>query len=341
MRFSAMPATEAPAPPADAPDATAGGQSSAATSVQPAYVHLPVLLQEVLELAPEGAELLVDATLGGGGHAEGLLARFPRAELFGCDRDADAVEAARQRLAPAADRTMLKQMPFSELHRHLLLDSVDFLLADLGVSSPQLERAERGFSFSQDGPLDMRMDPSSDAATAADLVNGGRRERLLEIFFRLGEERFAPRIVAAILKAREGEPIATTGRLAELVAGAVPRRYHRKGHHPATKAFQALRMAVNDEAGQLELLLDGALPLLRPGGRVAVISFHSLEDRQVKQRFRLWEQPCQCPPQLPRCVCGKQSLGKRLTRKPLLPGAAEAGRNPRARSAKLRAFEKK
>ena len=328
MRLHAMAAREAP--PSEVP-ASPEAQS---------FRHLPVLLEPVLALVPERARLFVDATLGAGGHAEALLARHPRTELFGCDRDGEAVEAARERLAPFASRILLKRLPFSQLHHHVLLGSVDFLLADLGVSSPQLDRAERGFSFTRDGPLDMRMEPEEGGRTAAELVNTASHERLVQLFRTLGEERFASRIATAILGERARSAIATTGRLAELVAAAVPARFHRKGHHPATKVFQAFRMAVNDELGELEQLLDRALDLLRPGGRVAVISFHSLEDRLVKTAFRKWEQPCECPTELPLCVCGKTPLGARVTRRPIGPDPAEARANPRSRSAKLRAFEK-
>jgi 16S rRNA (cytosine1402-N4)-methyltransferase len=297
-------------------------------------------LDQVLAFAPPQAGLLADVTLGGGGHAAALLEKFPKAELFGCDRDPDAVAAAGVRLAPFASRILLKQLEFSQLHTHLLAGSVDYLLADLGVSSPQLDLAGRGFSFSQDGPLDMRMDQLGGGSTAAQLLNTAGEGELREILFRLGEERFAGRIVKAILAARAAEPLETTGQLARLVASAVPARYHRKGHHPATRTFQALRIAVNDELGQLERLLEQALPLLKSRGRMVVISFHSLEDRPVKSAFVSWEKPCQCPSKLPLCVCGKLPLGKRITRKPIKAGSDEAGRNPRSRGAKLRVFEK-
>lgn len=306
-----------------------------------AFRHLPVLVEQVLALAPAGAALLADLTVGGGGHAAALLEKFPRAELFACDRDPEAVTAAAGALARFGPRVLVKQLPFSEAHTHLLVESVDFLLADLGVSSPQLDTARRGFSFTQDGPLDMRMDPLCGALTAAELVNTAAERRLRDILFRYGEERFAGRIVKAILAARERAPLASTAELAALVAGAVPARHHRKGHHPATRTFQALRIAVNDELGELERLLEHALPLLRPGGRVAVISFHSLEDRLVKTAFVRWEKPCQCPPSLPVCVCGKEPAGRRLTRKPVTADGAEAAANPRSRGAKLRAFEKR
>jgi 16S rRNA (cytosine1402-N4)-methyltransferase len=305
----------------------------------PGFRHEPVLLDEVLSFVPPAARMLVDATVGGAGHALALLERCPGAELFAADKDPAAVVTARERLAPYAGRVLVKQIACSALPHHLLAESVDFLLADLGVSSYQLETAARGFSFTQDGPLDMRMDPAVGEPAAA-LVNHARPEALLEILRRFGEERFAPRIVQAILVARAVAPIETTALLARIVATAVPAKFQRRGFHPATRVFQALRIAVNDELGELERLLDVALPLLAPGGRLAIIGFHSLEDRLVKERFRAWEQPCTCPPTMPRCVCGKVPLGRRLTRKPIAPSADETARNPRSRSAKLRVFEK-
>lgn len=316
-------------------------QPKQAATAGESFRHEPVLLSEVLSLAPASAGLLVDATLGGGGHAEALLKKFPAAELFGCDRDPNAVEAAGARLSPFAGRILLKQTTFSDLRRHLVAGSVDFMLADIGLSSPQIDVAERGFSFTREGPLDMRMDPTAPGPNAADLVNKAKPERLVEILRDYGEERFAQRIVRAIIRAREKEPVATTAGLAGLIAGAVPARFHRKGHHPATKSFQALRMAVNDELGQLEAFLERAPGLLAPGGRLAVISFHSLEDRMVKTSLRGWESPCQCPPEMPKCICGKLSMGSRLTKKPITTSREESARNPRSRGAKLRGFEKR
>lgn len=305
-----------------------------------AYRHQPVLVDEVLGLVPAGARLLVDGTVGGGGHARALLERFGGAVLFGCDRDPVAVRAAQRRLAPYGERVLLKRVRYGELHHYVLLGTADFVLLDLGVSSHHLDDPARGFSFTRSGPLDMRMDPERTRETAERLVNEGKPEVLTEIFYRLGEERFTPRIVNAILKARGQRRLRTTGELAHLVAEAVPARFHRKGHHPATKVFQALRIAVNDELGELDRFLEHVLAVLAPGGVVAVISFHSLEDRRVKDTFRFWEDPCVCPPHLPRCACGAVALGRRLTRKPVTAGAAEAQANPRSRSAKLRAFAK-
>jgi 16S rRNA (cytosine1402-N4)-methyltransferase len=313
--------------------------SAGAAPAVPAFRHEPVLLEEVLALVPPQARLLVDATVGGAGHAAALLERFPAAELFACDRDPEAVAAARERLAPFGPRVLVKQLAFSDLPHHVLLGSVDFLLADLGMSSHQLEQGARGFSFTSDGPLDMRMDPAA-GEPAAELVNHARPEALRELLQRFGEERFAPRIVQAIVAARAEAPIETTKQLARIVASAVPAKFQRRGFHPATRVFQALRIAVNDELGELERLLALAPALLAPGGRLAVISFHSLEDRRVKDTFRAWEQPCTCPPSMPACVCGKVPLGRRLTRKPVVASGPEEARNPRSRSAKLRAFEK-
>lgn len=303
--------------------------------------HEPVLVNEVLSFVPPTAKLIVDATAGRGGHARALLEHCPQAELLAVDRDPDAVAAVTASLAPFGSRVLTKHLAFSELPHHVLAGSVDFILADLGMSSPQLNEAGRGFSFSQDGPLDMRMDPTGGGRTAADIVNRARPEELLAILREYGEEPFAPRIVKALVAARGSEPIRRTERLAKIVAGAVPAKFHRRGYHPATQVFQALRIAVNDELGELERLLACAPDLLSAGGRIAVIAFHSLEDRRVKEAFRTWENPCICPPQLPRCICGRQPIGARLTKRPVTAGDAEQARNPRSRSAKLRVFEKR
>ena len=306
-------------------------------TAQQDFSHFPVLLEPVLSNVPSEAKVLADVTLGGGGHALALLERFPEATLWGSDRDPEAVEASQERLASHGQRCRLSHLAFSQLTNHLPSGAVDFMLADLGVSSPQLDRGERGFSFTRDGPLDMRMDPTS-GMTAENLVNTASQEQLLHLLRQFGEERFAKRIVQAIESAR---PLTSTLALAKVVSGAVPARHHRRGHHPATRTFQALRMGVNDELGELEAMLDGALDLLSAGGRLAVISFHSLEDRLVKTRFRQWESPCHCPPSMPRCICGQEPLGRRVTHKPIVADAEEQAQNPRSRSAKLRVFEKK
>lgn len=305
----------------------------------PAFHHAPVLVEEIVSFVPPTAALLVDCTLGGGGHAEALLRQFPAAELFGCDRDGAAIASARERLAPFTERLLLRQMPFSGLDKQLLVGSVDFMLADLGASSHQFDAGERGFSFSQDGPLDMRMDPDSDDPTAADLVNTLSPAALTRLMFEYGEERFARRIAGAIEAARQEAPLETTGQLSRVISAVVPRTRNRRAIHPATRTFQALRIAVNAEMKELERLLEIAPTVIKPGGRLAVISFHSLEDRPVKIRFNTWERPCECPATLPYCICGKRPIGRRVTRKPVVPGTAEASANPRSRSAKLRVFE--
>ena len=324
------------------PAATEKSESVPSTADRPGatdFGHQAVMVEEVLALAPDQTRFIADGTIGGGGHAEALLGQFPEADLFGCDRDGAAVAAARDRLAAYGERVLVKHLPFAELPHYVVLGTVDYLLLDLGVSSHQLDEPGRGFSFTREGPLDMRMDPSGGGPTAADMVNGADAEELREVLYRWGEERFTPRIVRAIVDARAAGPIRTTSDLARIVAGAVPARFHRKGHHPATKSFQALRIAVNGELDQLTAVLAGAPSLLARGGRIAVISFHSLEDRTVKETFRGWEHPCRCPPEMPRCICGRVALGRRVTRKPVTAGPEETAANPRCRSAKLRAFE--
>lgn len=337
----------------------------------PDFHHVPVLLEAVLAHVPENPTLLVDCTLGGGGHAEALLRAHPQAQMFGSDRDPRAVTAAQERLAPFAERTLLRRLAFADLPHQLLPHSVDFILADLGVSSYQLDAAGRGFSFNDEGYLSMRMDAQSGAALAgaSDAPSGGKpggkssgkraraklqnpdtvdaalllaelsRPELVRLLRDYGEERYATAIAQAIEGARELAPIDTARRLASIINAAVPAKYRYGRLHPATRTFQALRMAVNDEPGQLNRLLEAAPALLRPGGRIAVISFHSLEDRPVKEHFRGWETPCVCSPHMPTCVCGLKPLGRRVTRKPLTASPEEVQDNPRSRSAKLRVFE--
>jgi 16S rRNA (cytosine1402-N4)-methyltransferase len=301
--------------------------------------HVPVLYDAVLaKLALGPGDHVIDGTLGGAGHALGLLqAIAPDGRLLGLDRDPEAVARAQKRLALLSERAILVQSSFRELRavaRKHYFPPADGVLLDLGVSSFQLASPERGFSFVKEGPLDMRFDPLQ-GPSAADLVNSLPVEELAEILYRFGEERQSRRIARAIVAAR---PFQTTQRLAEVIAGAVGRRGGRI--HPATKSFQALRIAVNDELGALEEALPQAIELLRPGGRLAVISFHSLEDRLVKRFFRRQAQDCICPPELPVCACKHRATLRIITRRPVQPDEAEITQNRRARSARLRVAEK-
>ena len=302
-------------------------------------MHVSVLLEEAVGvLAAERGGRFVDGTAGGGGHAARLLAAGP-IELLALDRDPEAVARVSQRLAPFGARAKVAHASF-DMWRSVAGDvgwtSVDGILLDLGFSSFQMDTADRGFSFLREGPLDMRMDRST-GPTAADLVNASDEGELVRILRAYGEEPEAPRIVRALVKHR---PLTTTARLAEVVAGAVsPRRRH-EGIHPATLTFQALRIAVNDELGMLERFLDDLPGGLRDGARVAVISFHSLEDRRVKHRFRDLSRGCVCPPDMPVCGCGSKPQMKELTRRAIKPSDEEIKANPRARSARLRAAMK-
>lgn len=308
------------------------------------FRHIPVLPAEVLRyLAPRPGGVYLDGTVGGGGHAALVLeASAPDGMLIGLDRDPAALAAARERLAPFGGRARLFQRNFAELEEILAelgIAGIDGFLLDLGVSSHQLDVGERGFSFQQDAPLDMRMDTTG-GETAAELVNRLPEEELARIIREYGEERWAKRIAAFIVRARGEAPIGTTMRLADVIKGAIPRGAWEERLHPATRTFQALRIAVNDELGSLERGLAMGFRLLKSGGRGVVISFHSLEDRIVKNTFRGLAQGCTCPRDFPRCVCGKTPLVKVLTGKPVMAGDAELKANPRARSAKLRAVEK-
>ncbi len=308
------------------------------------FRHTSVLAREVLAyLSPRPGGIYVDGTLGGGGHAALVLeASAPDGRLFGLDRDRDALEAAGRRLAPYGERVTLIHENFAgmaaALHR-FGIETVDGVLLDLGVSSNQLDVAERGFSFQQDAPLDMRMDRDG-GETAADLVNNLPVEELTRIIRDYGEERWAKRIATFIEKAREEAPLATTLQLAELVKRAIPRGAWEERIHPATRTFQALRIAVNGELESAARGIDAGVGLLRPGGRIAVISFHSLEDRIVKERFRDLSRGCICPKGLPVCVCNHRPELKILTGKPVMATADEVVANPRARSARLRVAEK-
>ena len=306
--------------------------------------HQPVMLAEVLSalnLGPGG--IYVDCTVGGGGHALEILRRTaPDGLLIGLDRDPLAIRQAKTRLAEYGERSKLFNENFVNLPRvlqNLQIQQVDGLLYDLGVSSGQLDDPGRGFSYMADGPLDMRMNPAH-SVSAKDLVNQLSAAELADIFRRYGEERWAKRIAAAIAAERERRPIETTGRLAEIIKRAVPAPARRSGPHPAKRTFQALRIAVNRELDVLAKAWKEAVSFLKPGGRICVISFHSLEDRMAKETFRELAAGCKCPPGLPVCVCGRGGVLKVLTRRPLLPSPEEVGRNPRARSARLRIAER-
>ncbi len=312
-------------------------------------LHVPVLLEETLAfLRPKDGQRYLDATLGLGGHAKAMLDKASEfgakdVALLGIDKDAAAIALARERLAPFAANVFTWHGPFSQCGKALAAtgwENLDFALADIGVSSMQLDQAERGFSFSADGPLDMRMDKSGGKSAAA-WVNNASVLELKNIIHQYGEDPMAGRIARAIDDARAAKRIESTLELARIVERAYPAAWRAKArNHPATRTFQALRMVVNNELGELELFLRTIVPLLKAGGRVAVITFHSLEDRMVKHFFRDEAQGCRCPRQVPVCVCGHKPSLTVLTRKPLLPGQAEAAANPRASSAKLRVAEK-
>ncbi len=307
------------------------------------YGHKPVLLEECLQalaIRPDGCYL--DGTLGRAGHSLEILCRLTTGRLVGIDRDLAAIEAAGERLADFQDRVTLVHGNFRDLGRILRetgTGPLDGMLFDLGVSSPQLDEARRGFSYMQDAPLDMRMD-ESEALSAADIVNTWSQEELRRVLYEYGEERYAPRIAQAIVRRRGDRPIETTGELVEVIRSAMPAAALREKQHPAKRSFQALRIAVNGELEALPPMLAAAADGLKPGARLAVITFHSLEDRIVKQTLRELATGCTCPPQFPVCVCGKKPRLKLITRKPVTPGPEELAENPRARSAKLRVAER-
>lgn len=308
------------------------------------FQHKSVLLQEcidALNIRPDG--IYLDGTLGGAGHSSQIARRLTEGgRLIGVDRDRTALAAAKERLAPYADRVTLVHSNFAEIDA--ILDSlgipaVDGMLFDLGVSSPQLDDASRGFSYMADAPLDMRMD-KDDALTAGAVVNTWPQGELRRILYDYGEERYAPQIAAAICRAREKAPVETTLELVDIIRSAMPAQALREKQHPAKRSFQAIRIAVNDELGAVSRMMQAAVGRLNPGGRLAVITFHSLEDRIVKSKMQQAARGCTCPPEFPVCVCGKKPLVKLVTRKPIVSGPAELEENPRARSAKLRVAEK-
>jgi 16S rRNA (cytosine1402-N4)-methyltransferase len=304
--------------------------------------HQPVMVREVVQWLGCGpGKRIADVTVGLGGHATAIIAACaPGGMLVGLDRDSEALAIARERLP--ADRVRLRQADARALPEVLTAEgwpAVDGVLFDLGVSSLQLDTPERGFSFQREGPLDMRMDRRN-PLTAAEIVNEWPEAALADVIRRYGEERWAGRIAAAIARARSLRPLGHTRELADLVVNAIPARYREPHPHPATRTFQALRIAVNRELEDLEPALEAARGCVIGGGRLVVIAFHSLEDRIVKQTFRRWEGGCVCPPGLPICGCGRRALARVLTRRPITPTPEEALANPRARSAKLRAVER-
>ena len=307
------------------------------------FHHVSVLLEECLEglnIKPDG--IYVDGTLGGAGHSSQIVKRLTTGRLIGIDRDPVALKAAGERLAPYADRVTLVHSNFCEIKQvleDLGIEGVDGILLDLGVSSPQLDDGSRGFSYMADAPLDMRMN-NEDTLSAYQVVNTWPQEELKRILYEYGEERYAPRIAEAICRRREEKEIATTLELVDVIRGAMPAAALREKQHPAKRGFQAIRIAVNDELGSVEKVMKDAIPALNPGGRLAVITFHSLEDRIVKNGMAEAARGCTCPPRLPVCVCGNKPKVKLVSRKPIVSGDEELERNPRARSAKLRVCEK-
>ena len=308
------------------------------------FHHISVLLEECLDglnIRPDG--IYVDGTLGGAGHSSQIAARLTTGRLIGIDRDPVALKAASKRLEPYRDRVTLVHSNFcriAQVLEELEIPGVDGILLDLGVSSPQLDDGARGFSYMADAPLDMRMN-AQDLLTAATVVNTWSQEELKRILYDYGEERYAPAISAAICRRREQSPIKTTLELVDVIRSAMPASALREKQHPAKRSFQAIRIAVNDELGSVEQVMKDAIPCLNPGGRLAVITFHSLEDRIVKNGMAAAAKGCTCPPSFPMCVCGKKPQVKLISRKPIVSGQTELDQNPRARSAKLRICEKK
>ena len=306
------------------------------------FTHKPVLLDEciqALNIRPDG--VYVDGTLGRAGHSREIAQRLTTGRLICIDRDMAAIDAAKERLAPWMDRVTLVHSNFSELGgvlRDAGVAGADGMLFDLGVSSPQLDDAARGFSYRADAPLDMRM--SQEGETAADLVNTESREELTRILKDYGEEPFAWQIAGKIVEARETSPIETTLQLADIVASAMPAAERRKNKNPSRRTFQALRIAVNHELDALEEGMDTIFEHLAPGGRLCIITFHSLEDRLVKNKFRRWATACTCPPEFPVCVCGGRAKAKLITRRPIEANTQELEENRRSRSAHLRVLEK-
>lgn len=306
------------------------------------FHHISVLLNECIDnlnITPDG--IYVDGTMGGGGHSLEIAKRLTTGRLICIDQDPNAHEAAGKRLAEYKDRITFVRDNFGNIANildSLGIEKIDGMLLDIGVSSHQLDEAERGFSYQQDAPLDMRMNPDR-LFSAYDVVNGYDEDELDRVIFTYGEERWARRIAQFIVKEREAKPIETTGELVDIIKKAVPKGARKDGPHPAKRTFQAIRIEVNGELEVLQRAIDDVAARLAVGGRLCIITFHSLEDRIVKEAFRKQENPCICPPQFPVCVCGKKPLGRVITRKPILPSKEELEENPRSRSAKLRVLE--
>ena len=307
------------------------------------FNHKSVLLEEVIaNLAVKENGIYVDGTLGGAGHGSAVCSELGKHGRFiGIDQDEDAIAVSRERLAEYGEKVSIVRsnyMRTAEVVHSLGIEKVDGITLDLGVSSFQLDTGERGFSYRMDAPLDMRMDNRAEL-TAADVVNEYTEQELFHIIRDYGEDKFAKNIAKNIVIERKKEPIRTTGRLAEIVSYSIPMKVKKRGGHPAKRTFQAIRIEVNHELEVLEKSISEMIDLLNTGGRLCIITFHSLEDRIVKQAFRQAQFPCTCPPDFPVCVCGKKSLGKQITRKPILPSEKEIEENPRSKSAKLRVFE--
>lgn len=309
------------------------------------FSHISVLLEETvdgLNVRPGG--IYVDGTLGGGGHSFEIAGRLEgKGRLIGIDQDAAAIQAAGERLAPYGDLVTIVRSNYSNIKsvlEELQIEKVDGIMLDLGVSSYQLDTAERGFSYMEDAPLDMRMDQRN-PKTAKDIVNDYSEQELYRIIRDYGEDKFARNIARRIVQAREQKPIGTTGELSDIIRSAIPQKFRMTGGHPAKRTFQAIRIELNRELEVLQDTLEEMIGLLNDGGRISVITFHSLEDRIVKSIFRKAENPCTCPPEFPVCMCGKKSQGVVITRKPVLPSEEELEHNSRSKSAKLRVFERR
>ena len=309
-----------------------------------AFKHTSVLLHETvdgLNVRPDG--IYVDATLGGGGHAFEVCSRLGgKGRFIGIDQDADAIEAAKKRLEGFGEKVTILRSNYRDMKPQLQkrgIDSVDGIVVDLGVSSYQLDTADRGFSYRVDAPLDMRMDQRQEM-TARDIVNDYSEADLYRVIRDYGEERFAKNIAKHIVGARQKAPVETTGQLNEIIRRSIPMKIQKTSGHPSKRTFQAIRIELNSELEVLKCSLDDMIDMLRPGGRICIITFHSLEDRIVKSTFRKNEDPCICPANFPVCVCGRTSKGKVITRKPILPSEEEMESNSRSKSAKLRIFER-